>query len=477
MRSLHQDAALMPLLAASLHEELHGKTFLGAWKTSKEGPLKLNFGSDGAQLLFTFNTSCKTGLFFPETYVSERPGGAQPLFRELEGQTLVSVEPHTGNRSVALNFSDNFTLVLLFYGPTSNIVLFSDDQVVSVFRNAIEAHKAMSLSGLSQEGRAFELPRPPFAIVQNSSFELPVLASKIALQSAVILESDHLFDLLAPFSLRYISTWHFIETRTQLERKYLQQKKRLQSLVKDIGLYLESAKHRITPGETANVIMANLHALTKGVSEISLFDFYRNEPVTIAMKKNLSPQDNATVYYQKEKNRKKELELKQRKLEESKAALDQTEANLLLVQQATSMAELKPLLKGESKQSDKDLSSSPFRVFTYNGYQVLVGKNASGNDQLTLKTARKDDIWLHAKGAGGSHVVLKNQPGKVLPESVIRFAASVAAYYSQLRGSAMVPVSYTQKKFVRKPKGAAPGQVIMEREEVILVEPWVPGES
>jgi predicted ribosome quality control (RQC) complex YloA/Tae2 family protein len=99
-----------------------------------------------------------------------------------------------------------------------------------------------------------------------------------------------------------------------------------------------------------------------------------------------------------------------------------------------------------------------------------VGKNAANNDLLTIRYAHKNDLWLHAKDVSGSHVVIKQQ-SQTFPIAVITYAAQLAAYYSKLKGSTLVPVSYTLKKYVRKPKGMEPGQVIVDREEVILVEP------
>jgi predicted ribosome quality control (RQC) complex YloA/Tae2 family protein len=100
-----------------------------------------------------------------------------------------------------------------------------------------------------------------------------------------------------------------------------------------------------------------------------------------------------------------------------------------------------------------------------------VGKNARNNDELTLKFAHKDDLWLHAKGVSGSHIVIKHKANLSFPEPLIQYAASLAAYYSSAAGSEWVPVLYTPKKYVRKPKGAHAGQVSVEREEVVLVQP------
>ncbi len=100
-----------------------------------------------------------------------------------------------------------------------------------------------------------------------------------------------------------------------------------------------------------------------------------------------------------------------------------------------------------------------------------MGRNAENNDLLTLKYAFKEDLWLHAKDVSGSHVVIKYQSGKNFPKPVIEKAAEIAAFHSKRKADTLVPVTVTPKKFVRKPKGFAAGKVIVEREEVVLVQP------
>jgi predicted ribosome quality control (RQC) complex YloA/Tae2 family protein len=97
-----------------------------------------------------------------------------------------------------------------------------------------------------------------------------------------------------------------------------------------------------------------------------------------------------------------------------------------------------------------------------------VGKNAKANDELTLKYAFKEDLWLHAKDAPGSHVLIKHQSGKNIPVNVIERAAAYAAYYSKRKTDTLVPVIYTPVKYVRKKKGAAAGQVFVSQENVLM---------
>ncbi|MBN1447712.1 MAG: DUF814 domain-containing protein, partial [Bacteroidetes bacterium] len=103
------------------------------------------------------------------------------------------------------------------------------------------------------------------------------------------------------------------------------------------------------------------------------------------------------------------------------------------------------------------------------------GKNSANNDLLTLRHSRPNDLWFHARGAGGSHVVLKTgSAGGDPSKEAIREAAAIAAYYSKHRKGKRIPVAYTEKKYVRKPKGAPSGTVVIDREKVILVDPALP---
>jgi predicted ribosome quality control (RQC) complex YloA/Tae2 family protein len=135
----------------------------------------------------------------------------------------------------------------------------------------------------------------------------------------------------------------------------------------------------------------------------------------------------------------------------------------------------KELFRMEGEPKDPGTAERFRRFVVEGGHEIYVGKNATNNDELTVRFARPNDYWFHARGTSGSHVVLRWSDAKSKPpKDAIRHAASLAAYYSGARNARMVPVAYTLKKYVRKPKGAAPGSVVMEREEVIMAEPKLP---
>ncbi|WP_437332191.1 NFACT RNA binding domain-containing protein [Sorangium sp. So ce394] len=112
----------------------------------------------------------------------------------------------------------------------------------------------------------------------------------------------------------------------------------------------------------------------------------------------------------------------------------------------------------------------PFHAYrSASGVAILVGRGAEDNDALTTKHARPHDLWLHAKGVAGSHVVVPLPKGASCPADVLVDAATLAAHFSDARGEAVCEVSYVQRRYVRKPRGAAPGAVVFDREKVIAV--------
>jgi predicted ribosome quality control (RQC) complex YloA/Tae2 family protein len=108
------------------------------------------------------------------------------------------------------------------------------------------------------------------------------------------------------------------------------------------------------------------------------------------------------------------------------------------------------------------------------GYEVLAGKTDADNDMLSLKLAAPGDLWFHVRGLPGSHVILRHPEGQKPDSTVIKEAASIAAWHSKARNAGTVPVCYTEAKHVGKPRGAKPGSVTIKREKIVKVRPGLP---
>jgi len=126
------------------------------------------------------------------------------------------------------------------------------------------------------------------------------------------------------------------------------------------------------------------------------------------------------------------------------------------------------LIKNSGNKKIKKVKNT-YRIFDYENYEIIVGKNNTQNDEIT-KNAAKDDIWLHTKGIPGSHVIVKRK-NEDIPEIVLKYAASLAATYSRAKMSYNVSVDYTERKNVWKPKGAKPGMVLYKNFSTLTANP------
>jgi predicted ribosome quality control (RQC) complex YloA/Tae2 family protein len=222
--------------------------------------------------------------------------------------------------------------------------------------------------------------------------------------------------------------------------------------------------------EIGNILMAFLHLIPSGESKVTLEDFYRNQPITIKLNSTLSPAANAENYYRKAKNFSKELAHWEENIARKQQEITNLQTKITALELVETRKGLKPYLQiTAAKNATEEL---PFKQFEVEGWAIWVGKNAKNNDLLTLKYAKKQDIWLHARDVSGSHVIIRNPQNRTVPAFVIEKAASLAAYFSKRQTESLCPVIVTSKKFVRKTKDLLPGMVIVDREEeVVLVKP------
>ncbi len=228
------------------------------------------------------------------------------------------------------------------------------------------------------------------------------------------------------------------------------------------------------------LILANIEQLKMGM-ESALLPDYEGKTMTVQLDPKLSPTRNADRYFKKYKKAKAGTAIIRQRLqaaEEEVTALKTLQADLENAHTHGEVVSIRSALadRGYVRENNKEKKRSEpptpgFRTFTFHGWEILVGKGAVGNDYLTTKLARADDLWLHAEGMPGSHVVVKNPHNAEIPAEVLLKAATLAAYYSKGKLAGKVPVAYTCARFVKKPKGAKPGLVILTERKTIMAEP------
>ena len=230
------------------------------------------------------------------------------------------------------------------------------------------------------------------------------------------------------------------------------------------------------------LILANLHLAKPGLRELIVDDYMLDPPAKriIPLDPAFSAQDNAKKYFKLYRKGKLGKAYAQGQIEGLASEIAYLEGQLENIDKCDTLYELSEIkdelirekyLRPEKAQAAKpaNKSSAPMRFVSSDGILIYVGKNNRQNDALTLQSARSENIWLHAKNIAGSHVIIDFEGDP--PENTLREAALLAAFYSQARASAGVPVDYTPRKFVKKPSGARPGMVIYSTNRTLYVTP------
>jgi len=273
-----------------------------------------------------------------------------------------------------------------------------------------------------------------------------------------------------------------IHQKSQAIKKSIQVKleRSLNKLAKQKQELLDSQK-REKYKVYADLISANLYRIEKGMEEVELENFYDENlsKITVPLDKKLSGTENAQMYYKKYAKLKNAYKLLLSQIPETEKEIEYLENVLNSLDNCTEIVELEEIkeelimegyLKGKLPKNKTSKSSKPHHYISTDGFHIYVGKNNKQNDVLTLKTARKNDLWLHAQKMPGSHVIVRVE-NKPIPESTLLEAAMLAAYYSKGKNSNNVPIDYTEKKNVKKPKDAKAGMVIYENYKTIFVTP------
>lgn len=246
----------------------------------------------------------------------------------------------------------------------------------------------------------------------------------------------------------------------------------------DLKKCADREKYRIY-GE---LIKANIYAIQRGDSVARVVNYYDPDAamVNIPLNVALSPADNAQKYFKDYKKYCVAEKTLQELIADGEAEAQyidsvfdalsraETTADLAAIREELSIAGY--IKRPASAKKSKGAQSKPYSFVSTDGFRILVGKNNLQNDELTMKTAAKSDIWFHTKNIHGSHVILILD-GKEPTDDAILSAATLAAYYSKGREGENVPVDYTLVKNVKKPSGARAGMVIYTTNQTVYVTP------
>ncbi|HEX7041116.1 MAG TPA: NFACT family protein [Trueperaceae bacterium] len=203
---------------------------------------------------------------------------------------------------------------------------------------------------------------------------------------------------------------------------------------------------------------------------------YDGAPVVLEVDPRRDAAGNARLRYDRARRREARAERARRELPASRDEVARLEAEAAALADA-GVEELRRLVAAAeatgrrgAPRPGRGAAEVGARFLAPHGFEVVVGRNARENDAVTFGIARSLDLWLHAQGYRGAHVVVRSA-GREVPFDTVLFAARLAAGFSEARGSSNVPVDYTLRKHVWRPKGAAPGAVQYTRQKTVYVEP------
>jgi predicted ribosome quality control (RQC) complex YloA/Tae2 family protein len=224
-----------------------------------------------------------------------------------------------------------------------------------------------------------------------------------------------------------------------------------------------------------DVLLSHLHRVEPGAASVVLPDFAGGE-VEIALDPALRPHENAERYYA----RARRLSRAQARLPElistARREVDRWSAAVEAAERDEphswlAAAVWRTAREGSAARSDEG-ERLPYRAFrTSGGLEVRVGRSSRDNDRLTFGHSAPGDVWLHARSVAGSHVVLRWRADGAPPARDLEEAAVLAALYSKARTSGTVAVDWTRRRHVRKPRGAPPGRVVLQRAQTVFVAP------
>jgi predicted ribosome quality control (RQC) complex YloA/Tae2 family protein len=253
--------------------------------------------------------------------------------------------------------------------------------------------------------------------------------------------------------------------------------KKLDKLQETLAEARDAERYR----EIGELMMAQLHRIQRGDTEVELVNYYDEEarPIKVELDPQLSPAENAQRYFKKYAKAKNSLQAVQEQLDATRKEIDYLDGLLAQLEHATlsDAEEIREELVAQGYLRERRARVTrkrkndrpPLTCYTSSeGVEIYVGKNNLQNEYLTNRLARASDTWLHAKDIPGSHVVIR---AREYGDATLEEAAMLAAYYSKARASSLVPVDYTLIRHVRKPNGAKPGFVIYDHQKTLFITP------
>lgn len=199
-------------------------------------------------------------------------------------------------------------------------------------------------------------------------------------------------------------------------------------------------------------------------------DYDSGNQVHIKINPNLNAQENAALYYEQYKKHLSGQKSLEHDIELSKKALENLENEYKTLISQKNVLKLEQILRHDTSPSQKIVKNYPGLHYEIEGWTILVGRNASENDELLRHNVKGNDMWLHTRDYSGGYVFIKAKNGKTFPLEILLYAGNLAVYHSKARKNAQADLYYTQVKYLKRAKNGPKGLVLPSHEKNLLVK-------
>jgi len=392
------------------------------------------------------------------------------LRKELAGTNLSSIQKSVSDRVVWFKYSGrneidepiDRSLVAQLTGRSANLLLVNEEhRIIAQLREGQGAGQKVGETYRSPPAR----PNPIKPDTNAGEYHKAVSESL----------DEHYLALTA----KQASDSRLASARAQL-RKEISRRQRLQSQLQND---LSAHAHAENEKRIGDLLLANVATAKRRGTTVVLKDYFADDApaIEIEVEEGLSLAGEASRRFESYARSKRARKQIAARIENVKTELAELHTQLEDLQQNPPTVDVHLAPRSDSKGTPSDGVSKTRipgtrRYISSDGYEILVGRAARDNDNLTFKIAKPNDLWLHAADYSGSHVVVRNPNRKNIPHRTLIEAAQLAAHFSQAKKDLKVDVHYTERKFLSKPKGAAPGLVRLLRFKNITVAPLEAGE-
>jgi predicted ribosome quality control (RQC) complex YloA/Tae2 family protein len=394
------------------------------------------------------------------------------LRSRVSGARVSGISLLNQDRVVEIRFSgqgEEYILLFELFGSSANLVLVDPSSTILAVYNPVPPSEEAVRPLLP--GLVYSAPDKP----RNVDFQKSDLAGGFIAGPSPNRSAEQYYERLT--EQRQIKT-----LRTELISRIRKDLAKILRLISALSGDLQSAGRVEEYRQAGDLVLAHLKELRTGMERADLVG-YDGSTVTVILDPKRSPSGNAELYFKKYKKARMGRDIIAARLHKSTDEASYLKLLLNEIEQAQDVDALMSIrseLVAQGRLGQKQIlhkkmrqgaASPAIRKIIFKGWEIMVGKSAAGNDHLTMKIARPDDLWLHAEGMPGSHVIVRNPNAGTIPPDVLVKAAALAAFHSKGRNAGKVPVTYTRASLVKKPKGAKPGLVMLQERKSLMVKP------